>query len=526
MPDVQPAAPSHKPDSSRHQPIESAIDRVVLYEDRCEVTRKVQVELAPGPATLLLPGVSPLVSAERIRVRVTDGPRLDVNDIRVQYRFASDQTPGETRSEQLREQLKQAEAVVEQHVAALRRARARKDLTGQLLDRFTENVAAALWDGGGDAQAIDSGITALHARAVADCSAMDASRRTLQQAQEKLDALRALCPRDDTPTGRLVCDLVLQVSTAGGATALDVSYVIPCGLWRPAHEAKLHNGTVTVTSFGTVWQRTGEDWDDVALTLSTARPGAGAELPRLDEDVLSLREKTADEKKRIWVSHRTETAKRARTDAGVPGVYDGGQARTFVVEGRVCIKSDGRPHRVLAGSMSSPAQTRLLARPDVARRVFRVASLHNASALPLLAGPVALLDDDGFVGTGEIAYVGPGDPFEISFGSDDRFTIALSKTRYVDEKKLGRDVTHFVYEVQVGYSGAESCALDVTLRFPVSELKQLKVVPSEHYCSMPATPDDNGHITTTLNVGPGERKQLRLGFHFEAGRDVIIPDPW
>ena len=96
------------------------------------------------------------------------------------------------------------------------------------------------------------------------------------------------------------------------------------------------------------WQRTGETWDGVELVLSTARPGRAASPPLLTDDVLALRKKTDEEKKRIVVEARDQAVAVAGLDRGarrvdeMPGVDDGGELLSFTPAQKVSIASDGR----------------------------------------------------------------------------------------------------------------------------------------------------------------------------------------
>ena len=53
---------------------------------------------------------------------------------------------------------------------------------------------------------------------------------------------------------------------------------MPCALWRPAYRATLaaDRDSVPLETDAFVWQDTGEDWDGVRLSLSTARPTLAA----------------------------------------------------------------------------------------------------------------------------------------------------------------------------------------------------------------------------------------------------------
>lgn len=165
--------------------------------------------------------------------------------------------------------------------------------------------------------------------------------------------------------------------------------------------------------------------------------------------------------------------------------------------------------------------------PDVSRRVFHRASLKNTSGSPLLAGPVTLLEEDAYASVGDIAYVREGERFDLSFGTDDRFFVRLCRRRLEEERTLGKDRLHFVREVEFAYSGSEEERVLVLLRMPKSEVKQVKVVPSEKHCGEGRPePDEHGIVRLPLTLAPGERRELSLGFLFETSSDVVLPDPW
>ncbi|MCA8938134.1 MAG: DUF4139 domain-containing protein, partial [Planctomycetes bacterium] len=98
------------------------------------------------------------------------------------------------------------------------------------------------------------------------------------------------------------CFIEVQVDASSmDDVELQVTYRTPCALWRPEHLARLNrdakqakSGELEWTTWAVVWQRTGEDWKDVELAFSTARPAQVADAPELTDDSLSKRKKTAE----------------------------------------------------------------------------------------------------------------------------------------------------------------------------------------------------------------------------------------
>lgn len=115
----------------------------------------------------------------------------------------------------------------------------------------------------------------------------------------------------------------------------------------------------------------------------------------------------------------------------------------------------------------------------------------------------------------------------MSFGSDDRFQLTHRRRRLVEDRKIVKDRVHFVTEVDLSYSGTGEEDVTVFLRLPKSELKQLRVVPSEKQCRpWPVESDEHGVVRVPVRLRAGVFETVKLGFHFETSGDVVVPDPW
>lgn len=498
------------------------VTRVTAFEDRAQVVRAVEVTVPAGRCEVVLEGVTPLLSDAHLSARCEGAT---VEEVRADRRWAapaeSDQLPA------LRTELQAAERARAGAKRTWERARERAAAAEAMVARYLEHVGPAVWAGDDGHQGWREALATLEGAADVAHAGVDEARAAQRAADEVCDRLERLLHDADRHEVRFLCDVTVRLfAEAAGPVTLALTAVVPCALWRPAHEARLMaDGQVRWTTYGTVWQRTGEAWRGIELALSTDRPGAGADLPELGEDRLRLREKAV--KKRVVLEHREEAVSQDRGDAAVPGVYDGGEARVFVVEGVVDVPDDGRPHRVATGGFESACDRGLQACPEVAAHVFLRAKLRNLGAQPLLAGPVTLVRDGAYVGVGEIAYVGPGEPFELSFGSDDRFGVTCERSREVEKRTLAKDRTHFVTRARIASSAATRERVNVVLRLPVSELEALDVRTSEDWCTdgKPA-PDAEGLVRLEADLAPGEAQRVTLGFHLERSGDVVLPDPW
>src|SRR5438876_9693737 len=92
--------------------------------------------------------------------------------------------------------------------------------------------------------------------------------------------------------GNILADRLAAVVTVTLAETsmfeLELSYLVMGASWHPQYDVRVQmageqgEGEVELTYVGVVQQSTGERWEDVGLSLSTARPSLAAVLPELD----------------------------------------------------------------------------------------------------------------------------------------------------------------------------------------------------------------------------------------------------
>ncbi len=537
------AGPGASPSSTASIDVTAPIVRVTVYEDRADVAREADVTLPAGAALVVVKELPVLLSDEHVvaHLHPVDGAGVaHLNDTRVERLIVDDGAPSDDQDRRrtaLHDEIEKLDDDIALADIALKRVSAERARAEIALRRYGDLLARAVGRGGGSVESWRASLDVLDDKITA-CDAERAEKRAALDALKK-KRVRAADDARPRPLGqRTVAEVRLRVSSpTGGRYRLSLSNVTACAAWRPAHEAHLsfegaaadgHGGEVRFVTCAAVWNRTGEAWTDVALALSTARPSAGAELPALRADRLTLRQKTAEERRTIVVEHREEGVPKSATQGTAPGVDDGGEARTFRAD-KSTIPDDGRPHRVQVASFTAPCSVERIAYPELAPQVFLRASLKNAGAGPILAGGVALSQQGTFVGTGDVTYVGVGESFDLSFGSDDRFTVRTKKRRAEDKKLVGKDVVHFIREAVLSHTGDGTERVMVHLRMPVSEVKQLKVLPSPQHSSVDLgehKPDEHGIVRVPVELAPNVEKKLALAFSFDTSGDVRIPDPW
>ncbi|MCA9668212.1 MAG: mucoidy inhibitor MuiA family protein [Myxococcales bacterium] len=508
--------------------VNAPVRRVTVMEDRAQVRRVGKIELEAGQHLLRVERATPLVVDRTLRAGL--GP--DGSGRLLDVRIRREATVRASAPQQERELSEQIEALGVEHARERDHGRAvdaEQQATRRALTDLLSVIADEAGRGNDHADSWRSGLSAIaeRSRALEEEAAQILERsEQLVRRMQQLNHRRWLALQ---PTSVYWADLeaVVEVERAG-AFEVYWEYLVPCTMWRPSHEAQLEgDGKLSWSTYGTVWQRTGEPWTAVELVLSTARPALGAELPTLAEDQLFLRPKTGAERDEVEVTLRDETianvgpAVEARTVDTVPGVDDGGETRAFRLADAVSVPSDGSAHLVRIGQFQTRCDLSRVCFPEIEPLVSLRSEQDNAGKSPLLAGPVRLVRDGGFMGRSSIDFVGAGERFAVGWGSDDAVQVVRLTSRHSEETGFSRRMRHrFRVRVYVSNTAPEPRSFTLTERVPVSEIEAVRVEIVAAESSSGYDVDRDGHVRFGLSLGPRESRELSLVFDLEASKKV------
>ena len=518
--------------------VEAPISAVLLMEDRAQVTRQVRVELTAGRNLVAIAGITPLLadSTLRCRIKPPKGPPAEGDPARLLDATVRRSYQVRTARPQKQQEIQGAiDSLVDEYVEAYDRIRNRfherslvnsslGHLRQQILDRLVVGPFEPAW--GESLDSIGARRSELEGSILADQGDQDDRHLRLGRLIEELRLALAPVPEYSASLG---AELWVPVD---GTYGLVFEYQVPCALWRPSYSAALlgqgEEKRVAWDSSGMVWQDTGEDWKQVALSLSTARPTLGAELPMLDDDRLSARAKTERERQVVEVESRDQviakTSDLDRPDKSdtPPGLDDGGEARTYSVPGKVDIPSDGRPHRIGFERWEAQAKVERVCLSEREAFVFTRSEQKNPSVMPLLAGPVRLVRNGGFVGRSEIRYVGAGETFALSWGSEDGLVVLREVDREYEETTIRKRRT-YVYEVEVYLANHTGVAhkLRLTERVPVPEIEKVEVQIDDKKTTPGFTKDKDGLLSWQVDLKAGQEKRIELRFLVQMPQSVV-----
>lgn len=524
---------------SRDGADKSRVARVTFFEDRAEVVRAAKVSVASGVSWVAIAGVSLYVDERSVQARVAgSGEKARVLSARVVYRAHREAALGREEIDALEREATAARARAEAARDSVERANKAEARAIALASKWAAAVAVVP-RGARRPEILEtwrSSLEVIDREARAAWTAADKGRRDRAHAEDELDRAELRLAQGSIESPRVEASIEVQLDAReAGEVDIEITYRVPCALWRPEHLARLvtpadagGTSTVEIVTYATVWQRTGERWDGIKARFSTARPARSASPPALGDDLLMARRKTDAERSRVRVEAREQAVVLAGLDRGsraveeMPGVDDGGEPLTFEKDDLVSIPSDGLPFRVEIGRRSLPATVERVAFPEIAPSAHLRATATLAKGGPLLAGPLRLARGHSLVGRAKIAYVGAGEPFEVGFGPDDGVRVRRAQdeeretTAVTGTQKLRRTV-----RVYLSNLSGEARRVLVTERVPVSEIDEVEVSVAD--AAGWKLDEKDGFARAEVTLPPSGTKTLKLVVEIRASSKVVMP---
>ena len=524
--------------------LQTTITAVAVYPDRARVVRSGAATLKPGSHRLELSRLPLSLDAASVRASARGTARARLLGVDVRSDFYE-----ETPVERVRELEKQIEGL-EDEMGGI-------DVQTELL----QQERAAVGDLGGQTKAFAHGLAYGKTTAEAQMSVFDSLRGRAEEVnaalldlavqrrdlERRLEKLRNELNQMQGGGRRQLYTAVVELEvTQAGELTVELTYVVSKAGWKPLYDVRLleEDGqqTLEVGYLAQVTQRTGEDWDGVALTLSTARPALAETLPELDPwyvgPIIEVARPQARMKagmmapaapapmmdKMMAMTTGAELeAKEEKAEVALATVDTSGAAVTYQVSGAVTIPADGAPHKVAVARIDLEPELDYVTAPKLVEAVYRRAQVTNDSPYTLLPGLANLFAGDEFIGATEFELVAPQGEIELYLGPDDRIKVERElKRREVDKKLIGdKRRLHYAYEITLENLLPTEAKVTLHDQIPVSRHEDVKVKLS----SSEPEPKEQSKLNLLdweFELDSSEKRVVGFGFTVEYPRAMRL----
>ncbi|MEA2759692.1 MAG: hypothetical protein QOH65_2305 [Methylobacteriaceae bacterium] len=522
----------------------SKVDSVSLSPDAATVSRVAEVDLAAGDLTVVFKNLP--FSLDPGSLRLTGSAREKIMIGTVEARVS----PGDIKSN---------DSAIEARLRALRADREGWQVTIDALSakqammiRFSQSGPEKLSP---ESRPLDIGQwnAAWDTLGNALAKVGDELRAARTRAREIDEDMKALDNNRQRPAARGPGrDVVasLQVPANLSKARLELSYRVPGASWQPAYDANVDTASgakprLDFVRRATVTQRTGEDWNDVALSVSTIRVAGGTGAPDMQTQRIAFFEppfpppeaaaKTAGAAPRAATRALNEAAAPAPAAPQVAAseraatLESGAFQASYQVPGRLSVPADGTPKSFVLSSRQISPTALIKTVPALDPTAYIEGHFTNDDDAPILPGDVRVRRDGTFVGTGHVGLVAPGDALDLGFGADDKVKVTRVPVRRKENEPtwFGQTKTE-VREFKTSVKNLHDFPIRVTVidQVPVSENTAISVeqLPQTTPPTEKQVADKRGVMSWTYDLAPGEAKDIRLAYRMKwpGDRDVVF----
>ena len=518
------------------------ITAVTVYADRALTTRSTTLPLKPGSYLIAFENLPVLIQDDSVRVEGKGSAGATIVGLEVKRAFL--EQSGEKRVKELDEEIRALElrsGALDAKKAGLSSQKAfMESIRVAWGDRISKELAigrptaAELLDA---SNFVGVGVT----RAEELTRDVELEKKNIR---DKIDALRR--QRDESTGSRRKeaksVEIMVEIAREGNLT-LDLATVISQASWQPSYDVRLSPDakTAELTFRAMVRQQTGEDWKNIDLTLSTARPAAGGAPPELYPWRISFFRPQPSPPAPIMMA--APAAVRARKSARMPTesfrsddvlaeeaaadvvtaqISDEQSSVAFHIPRLLDIPADGAQHGTVVAIEQLPVSMEYLALPKLAPYVFLKSEIVNRAAYPLLPGKVNTFTGNTYTGSSQLKKVAAGEKFDLFFGTDDQVTVKREELKQRKEAGMfSKNRVSYRYRIELGNFRKEPLTVTLRDQLPVAGDEEIKVTLDEPSLK-PEEIKSDGAVAWKMPLQAGEKKELTFGIVVEYPKDREI----
>lgn len=497
-----------------------------IYKNGAIVTRSGSVRLSAGTNRIIIRGMTN--SAVHSSLRMQFPASVTASDIQVRnLRNESDEVSDDNLNDDI--------AILEQKIKAL-------DTEAELL---RENGVFTQREGAREEEVI-SYLSALPDRLGAVYSQKRILEKDLKQKKKELEKFQKdIC----LP----VIEAVLTAEADMEQCPFTLQYQDPAVSWEPRYEIHYlgEESKLTVKMCAKIIQKTGEDWNDISVSLFTGNPALAGTLPDPQPLRMGLyippnpvhysagarasaspARRIIKEEKSKWMSDSLPLGTMSGDTADVPLVsltMPASEEETHDTMSSYELPVKKTIASGTAGNMSDlhtyavRAVVKRVAYPQHGNFAWLAAEI-AVSDWPVPDAPAAIYLDGTYAGVSVVAPDRTKDTFLLSLGADERIQVKREKiSDHISDVFLrGRKMRKTSYRIHVSGSFAEKTDVEIHDQIPVSADKSIEIEPDSS-CDGTVRPE-TGEVIWNVSVSRDMSVEKELSYSITWPKDQTIQE--
>ncbi|MEI7556408.1 mucoidy inhibitor MuiA family protein [Candidatus Chlorohelix sp.] len=526
--------------------VETHIAEVTVYTSQALVTRRGKVSLSGSEKELVVNDLPSTIQTESFRAGGVGTVAVRLLGVRSEYAYTTEPV-GEKLAE-LTRRLEELETLKQETKSKLDTLKMQRSFVENLSQHTVEEFSKGLARNRVGLEEVRNLLDFIGEQRIGYEATLQKEELAIRELDKQIEVVRAEIKRISIPRARESYKLAVSIEATGaGEFELEVSYMISRAGWTPLYDLRVRNAgdKVNLSYLAEVQQSSGEEWQGVRLTLSTAKPALGTLPPRLNPWYLDSYRPSpprtfhamspqamvmaapapsqfSDETTGAF-AELAESLPEYKAASVSAEVSSEGGVVTFRLERDSNIPSDGAPHKTTIFNEDFPARVEYITIPKLVSFAYIQATVTNrAGGVTLLPGKANIFRENTFVGTTMLENIAPGQEFKLNLGIDEGLKIERELVeREVDKKFIGgQRRTTFGYRITVTSLREQETTLRLTEQIPVSRNEQIKVRLIK--ATPQIQPGEMGVLEWVLALQPQAKREVSYQFTVEHPTDLNV----
>ena len=473
---------------------ECKISEVTVYHNQALVTRRGKINLKGGQQEVAIANLPLTVHTDSVTARCLGNAEVQLLAVRTERIFANESLQQRTNQilgkiRQLEEQKRQLE---DQINSVQLQQNFIQSFSEKSVDRFANNLSSEPLN----LNEVQDLLNFLGQSYQNYAQRITETEKQITELEKRLELLNQQIRQLQQPVYKQIqssVNIVITLETPFSRDCeLEITYLVSQVNWTPFYDLRSTSDRkqINLTCLAEIKQKTGEDWTDVNLTLSTAKPTLATQTPKLEpwyitgsklpncsqtnakiyDNFAELGALLAEENDTDKQQELLRVQKLVEQTTKFPGVV------TFKLDKTYTILSDGTFHKVTVFHKDLPCRTEYIAIPRQMSFAYLEATVtNNTNGLSFLPGKDNIFFYNSLIGTTELENIAPRQEFKLNLGIDQGLKIAQDLVERNIEIIGNYRRTTFGYKLTVLNLRGEKVKLRLIVQLPVSRDEKVKV---------------------------------------------------
>lgn len=514
--------------------VKSGIKEVIIYQQNAKITREAAVSIPAGITEIVMEDLTSSIIQNSLQVDIEGKAILLSATSRINYMFGQKESP---RIKELRDSLElvdneihwlQDQKIVYQGEEKVindnnKLGSEQEGLNVEELKQLVVFYRSRLFEVKKEILKIDKQIKEL----------MLAKSRIQNQLSE-LNSTR------NKPTGEVIINVSSNISTK---IDLRLSYLTPNAGWFPVYDIRA-DGTdkpLKLIYKANVYQKTGYDWENIKLTVSTGNPTVNNNrpimypwyidfyVPPADLGYKQSQLKSAERSQMMQLNIAQEAFELEEQDVAIREMPEyrvsettSQMAAEYNIEVLQDIPSDGKEHLVAMMEYKPDVDFTYHTIPKLNDGAFLLAKVPDYGKYNLLPGQANLFFQGMYVGQSTVNPVTTADTLLVSLGRDNKISVKRNQLKdFASKQVIGGNIKETKgFEIFVRNNNVFPVNLEVLDQIPISKNKEIEVQLIDNGGA--EYMEDYGKLLWKLDLKSGQTQNIRFVYSVKYPKDKKI----